>query len=141
MVTVIILVGLTVILSTYLVMVRWQTRWNSDRYASEQALYLAEAGVNRAVWYLIHAAPDGSTDGSWRTAAYPAVSGPGVTDPQEETLADGTYTLWVESSGSQVVITARGEVGLLNRTVQQVVTLTLGTPNIVDPVPATWREL
>lgn len=140
-VTVIMLLGLTVILSAYLAMVRLQTRWHSDRHSQEQSLYLAEAGLNRVVWYLMNNAPDGSTDGSWRTAAYPSSPGPGPNDPRQEAFAGGDFTLWVESSGGQVLITARGDYAGLTRTVQQAVIVTAGSPPAVDPVFGTWREI
>ncbi|PIP21225.1 MAG: hypothetical protein COX40_00550 [Candidatus Omnitrophica bacterium CG23_combo_of_CG06-09_8_20_14_all_40_11] len=34
----------------------------------KQMFNIAEAGINKAVWYLENTAPDSSTDGSWRTA-------------------------------------------------------------------------
>lgn len=142
LITLMLTMGLTVVLSTYLVLVANQARWSVDRSSQVQAFYLAEAGLNRAVWHLIHTAPDGSADGSWRTSAFPAPSGPGGNDPRQETLAEGSFTLWVESAGGgSILITARGEYGGLQETVQQEVTVTPGSPNFVAPVGQTWHQI
>ena len=94
------------------------------RRAGTKAIYLAQAGLHKAMWYLLDTAPDGTKNGSWRTTAYPAPPGPNPTDPKQESLAGGTYTLWVENSGSNILITARGETGNIRRTIQQTAVLT-----------------
>jgi hypothetical protein len=70
-----------------------------------QSLDMAEAGAEKAIYYLRNTAPDGSTDGSWRTA--------GLT----ETLSGaGSYTLSVASgsgdNGGKLVITSTGTATL-----------------------------
>lgn len=71
--------------------------------ASMQAFWLAEAGIDKAIWYVSPGitAPDGSKDGSWYTTAYPAPPGIGSTDPREENLGIGlTYTFWLQDAGN-----------------------------------------
>ncbi|MBZ0166626.1 MAG: hypothetical protein K8I00_07435 [Candidatus Omnitrophica bacterium] len=139
--TLILMLGLTVILLAYLTLVAVETRVAGQQTSHAKAFYLAEAGLNKAVWYLMNTAPDLSMDGSWRTVLYPADPGPNPTDPQQEPLADGTYTMWVESSGWNILITARGTRAGLSRNIQQEVVLLPGFPNIVIPLLNSWREI
>lgn len=94
--------GLMVVLSgittAYMSLVTHHIRNLGGQINNVQAFYLADAGLNKAIWYLLNTAPDSSTNGSWRTTAYPAAFGAGVTDPQQESLGnDGTYVIWVEN--------------------------------------------
>jgi Tfp pilus assembly protein PilX len=104
---------------------------------SAQALYTAEAGLNKAVWYLLNTAPDGTGDGSWRTSPYPAAAGHGANDARREDFADGHFTMWVENGGPGVLITARGEINGVARTVRQAFAAT----SPVTPQPAGWQEI
>lgn len=126
--TFIFMVSLTVITAAYLFLVTYGTRNVGAQANNGKALLLAEAGLNKAVWYLTNTAPDSSTDGSWRTTAYPADPGPDPTDPQQESLGEGTYTMWVETSGSDILVTARGTVNGIERTIQETVTLSSVVP-------------
>ncbi|MEI7999648.1 MAG: hypothetical protein WCH62_09125 [Candidatus Omnitrophota bacterium] len=139
---------------------------NSQRQADNvQALYLAEAGVNKAVFYLLNNSPDNSTNGSWRTVIYPTGSPmPSVqcarfgspTSPCYDSLAGSTYTMWVQDSSPDIKITSCGLYNGVSRTVQVVVTslstqainyITGSTPTTVKPgvlLPvagsSTWNE-
>jgi acetyltransferase-like isoleucine patch superfamily enzyme len=118
-----VMITLISVTGAYLTFVQYATRNIGSQIEDSQALYLAEAGIHKAIWYLKNTAPDGSTDGSWRTTAYPADPGPNPTDPQQESLGQGTYTMWVETVGSDIRIYARGTVQGQSRIVQQDVTL------------------
>jgi len=107
---------------------------------STKAIYLAEAGLNKAIYYVLGTAPDGTTDGSWRTTAYPAAAGPNPTDPRNESFSGGSYTMWVETSGSDILITASGIYNGLTRTVHQKVTLVVGVPLSLTVVAGSWGE-
>ncbi|MFH2137509.1 MAG: hypothetical protein ABII88_03240 [Candidatus Omnitrophota bacterium] len=126
--TFMIMTALIIIVAAYLFLIVGGARLVNAQVNSTQALYLSEAGLNKAIWYLLNTAPDGSTDGSWRTSAYPAVPGTGGNDPQQETLGAGTYTLWVENSGSNILITGRGTINNTERIIQQEISLTPGIP-------------
>lgn len=67
-----------------------------------RALSLAEAGLERALYYLRTTAPDGTTNGSWRTASL------------TETLGDGRYTLTVSNgtgaNSGLIVVTSTGRI-------------------------------
>jgi len=104
---------------------------------SARAFYIAEAGLNKAVWYLMNSAPDGTTGGSWRTSGYPAPAGENANDPQREDFADGTYVMWVENAGTDIMITSRAEINNVTRTIRQLFTA-------VAPVTAaagSWQEI
>jgi hypothetical protein len=126
--TFIFMVSLTVITAAYLFLVTSDARNVNAQVNNEKAIYLADAGLNKAVWYLTHTAPDGSTNGSWRTTAYPASPGPNPTDPKQESSGEGTYTIWVTTSGSNILVTAWGMVNNIDRTIQETITLTGGVP-------------
>jgi hypothetical protein len=117
--TFIVMATLTLSVMGYLSFVRYSTKNAGIQKSDHQAIYLAEAGLHKAIWYLRNTAPDGSTDGSWRTTGYPADPGAGPTDPQEESLADGTYTMWVEASDDNIQITSRGAMNNAERVVRQ----------------------
>ena len=127
-VTFMLMVSLIIIVAAYLFLVTVGIRTANAQVQSVQSLYLSEAGLNKAIWYLLNTAPDGSTDGSWRTASYPTDAGSGGTDSKQESLGSGTYTLWVETLGSNVLVTSKGESNGLERIVQQEVTISTGVP-------------
>ena len=125
--TFIFMVSLIIVVGAYLFMVSYDTRHAGTQAGNVQALYLAESAVNHAVYYLTNTAPDSSADGSWRTTAYPADPGPDPTDPQQVSLGGGTYTMWVETSGSDILVTGRGTVGGIERVIQETITIASGT--------------
>lgn len=120
----IILIALISLVGAYLYTTGVVTKSAGFGEMDDQAFWLAEAGLNKAIWYLMNTAPDSSTDGSWRTTAYPASPGVNPTDPQQESLGDGTYTIWAEDSGSNILITSRGTVNSIQRIIQQEVSST-----------------
>ena len=103
----------------YLSMVKHDTAILSSQSNGVHALYIAEAGLNKAAWYLINTAPDATTDGSWRTSAYPSVSGAGPNDPRQESFEGGSYTMWVEDSGGVILMTSSGIYNGTTRIVHQ----------------------
>jgi hypothetical protein len=105
-----------VLASVFLYTVSVTNRLAGSQESNLKAFYLAEAGFNKAIWYL-------HSDGSWWTVPYPAPAGPGANDPKNESLGDGTYTMWVEHlEDSSVLVIARGEYRGLTRIVRVVVT-------------------
>ena len=132
--TFIFMVSLTIITAAYLFLVTYDTRNVNAQLNNEKAIYLADAGLNKAVWYLTNTAPNGFTDGSWRTTGYPADPGADPADPQQESLGDGTYTMWVETSGSDILVTARGTVNNIERIIRETITLAAGVPEAFDKV-------
>jgi len=130
--TFIFMISLSVVAGAYIFMVTFSARGVSGANNNVKALYLAEAGLNKAVYYLTNTAPDDSTDASWRTTAYPADPGEDPTDPQQEALGDGTYTMWVETSGSDIQVTARGTVAGIERIIRETVTISTAVPEAFD---------
>jgi hypothetical protein len=130
--TLIVMISLITIVTGYLSFVKYSTKSTGNQMSDTQAIYLAEAGIHKAIWYLKHTAPDGSTDGSWRTAGYPADPGAGPTDPRQESFAGGAYTMWVETVGGNIQITGRGAMNNSERTVRQTFTGPAWTQIIYD---------
>ncbi len=122
--TLIVMIVLTSVVGAYLGFVQSSTRSIGAQIADSQAIYLADASLDMAIWYLRNTAPDGSTDCSWRTTAYPASPGAGATDPQQRSLGEGTFTIWVQDSGSDIQVYARGTVGQLSRVITETLSLT-----------------
>ena len=129
--TFMILVAMTISTVAYISLVQYSTRNAGNQVSDSQAFSLAEAGLHKAIWYLINGntAPDGSTDSSWRTTAYPTAPGAGLNDSKQESFANGTYTMWAEASSGNVQITARGTMNGIERIIRQ----TFAT--------ATWTEI
>ncbi|MDP8212750.1 MAG: pilus assembly PilX N-terminal domain-containing protein [Candidatus Zapsychrus exili] len=129
------MIALAGIALAYISLISYDTKNVGGQINNKKAFYLAEAGLNKAVWYLLNTAPDGSTDGSWRTSSYPVASGAGLTDPQEEQLGEGTYTMWVETAVDDILITSRGEVSSAERIIIQRITLSnVGVPEAFEYV-------
>ncbi len=88
-----------------------QQRLAGDRYRAVGALYLAEAGIEKAIWYLEREAPDGSQDGSWRPQ--------GHTEELEGGGRRGQFTVEVHGEAEgRVAITSTGEIGGVRRGVR-----------------------
>ena len=124
LITLMFLTVLALLVTAFLFFVNAAQNITAGQEYNVKAFYLAEAGMNKAMWYLIspHQAPNGLTNGSWRTTAYPAAAGSGATDPRKETFADGSiYTMWVENYAldGSIYITAQSTVNGLIRTVYQ----------------------
>lgn len=136
--TIMFLVVLTIVAMALLNTVLYNTTNANVQYNSTQALYLAEAGINKAIYYLRNTAPDGTSNGSWRTTVHPAAAGNTApasctaSDPCEENLGDGSYTMWVEDSGSNIKITSTGNFNGINRTAQQqIIRTTAGSSGLI----------
>jgi len=122
--TLMVMVVLSSVVGAYLGFVQSSTRSTGAQIEDSQAIYLADAGLSQAIWYLMNTAPDGSGDYSWRTTTYPAVPGPNSTDPRQKSFGNGTFTIWVQDSNSGVQIYARGTVGELTRIITQTMVTT-----------------
>ena len=122
------------------------TRNSGFQAQNEQAFYLAEAGLNKAEWFLLNTAPNGSTNQTWRTNAYSGgtpnstASACSGTTPCAESLAGGSYTMWVETSAPNIMITSCGLYSGISRTVQVKIYFPSNYYNAY-PVAGSWREL
>jgi Tfp pilus assembly protein PilX len=114
----------------------------ANQIDSAKALYIAEAGLNKAIYYLKNTAPDASSNGSWRTSDYEtgtanvppaACSG---SDPCAESLNGGTYTIWVEDSGGRIMITSKG---VFNGVTRKVRTYMDSSGELL--IEGTWTEI
>lgn len=138
--TIMFLVVLTIVAMALLNTVMYNTTNANVQYNSMQALYLAEAGISKAIYYLRNTAPDGTGNGSWRTTVHPAAAGNTApasctaSDPCEENLGDGSYTMWVEDSGADIRVTATGNFNGVNRTASQ----KIGLPT-TDGLVSYWK--
>lgn len=128
-------VGITL---AYLTMIRYDNTLVSNQVNGAHALYTAEAGLNKAAWYLLNTAPDGTSDGSWRTLPYPSAAGIGPNDPREEPFEGGTFTFWVEDSDGTILITSSGTYNGVTRVVHQREDLNIVEPKTLTAVAGSW---
>ncbi|HET8998061.1 MAG TPA: hypothetical protein VFP86_00275 [bacterium] len=61
---------LTILGVGFIARMNLQQRLVGDRLRAMEARYIAEAGVEKVIWYLDGRAPDGSDDASWRPLGY-----------------------------------------------------------------------
>jgi len=127
---------LTVLLTLALTIIetgRWNNKNAIGQIQNAQAFYLAQAGINQALYYLQNTAPDGSVNGTWRTTTSYSVgatgsvyssctAGVGNCVAKKESLGAGTYTMWVQSSGNYITITSQGVINGVSRIQQEQVT-------------------
>ncbi len=137
----IIMITIAVFVSVFLNTVIYSNKVASEQFNSLRSLYLAEAGLNKAMWYLLYEAPDGTVDGSWRTTAYPTDPGPDPDDAQNESFDGGSYIIWVRDSAAGILVTAEGDYNGSSRTIQQEIVFDIGAPKTVTKVADTWREI
>ncbi|MFH1615947.1 MAG: discoidin domain-containing protein [Planctomycetota bacterium] len=82
--TLMVMIGLTSVVGAYLGFVRYSTKSTGAQITDSQAVYLAEAGLQKAIWNLMRTAANGGQGENWTTA--------GTT----ENLGEGGYTMVVE---------------------------------------------
>ena len=122
--TLMVMITLVSVVGAYLGFVQYSTISTGAQISDSQAIYLADAGLDMAIWYLRNTAPDGSGDCSWRTTIYPTDPGPDPNDSQQESFGNGTFTIWVQDSVSDIQVYARGTVGESSRVITQTLALT-----------------
>jgi Tfp pilus assembly protein PilX len=82
--TLIVMITLTSVVGAYLGFVQGSARSTGAQISDRQAIYLAEAGLQKAVWNLMRTVANGGQGENWTTA--------GTT----ESLGDGSYTMEVQ---------------------------------------------
>ncbi|MFH0887519.1 MAG: hypothetical protein V1843_05055 [bacterium] len=113
--TFILLIALSAFVTVFLFMISGNLRQVGSQGNSEKALYIADAGLEKAIWYLKTPISQGGMWESWRTA--------GLT----ESFDVGQYTIAVVSGpGTNVTITVTGEAYGERRTIQA--QMASGTP-------------
>lgn len=106
--TFILLVSASAILLSFLYIITGRTRDIASEQNRAKAFYIAEAGLQKAIWYLSAPTGIGGRGSSWRTG--------GLT----EIFAGGQYSLIVADSPNQsITITSTGEINNTARTVQE----------------------
>ncbi len=112
------------IVNAFLFLVHTNTKASGVKLRDNQALNYAEAGINKAIWNLKTPISGGGMGSAWRTDTYtdPADTG-GVT----ENIQAGNYTMWVQDSVPNILITSRGISGDSRRILQRSVTASVPT--------------
>jgi len=104
----IMIVFLSAIVLSFLFIVSSATRTMTGSLNSSKALYVAEAGINKALWYLSAPAAEGGLGPTWRPIDF------------SESYGDGTYTLSIINNviEDNVSLISTGRVGWSERTVR-----------------------
>jgi cytoskeletal protein CcmA (bactofilin family) len=104
--TFILLTALSFIVGSFIYLTTGGIKNMASLVSREKAFYLAEAGLQKAIWYLNAPPEQGGYGISWRTSG------------SSESLAGGSYTMKVNQLGSDLIITAEGNYRNSKRTLQ-----------------------
>lgn len=108
----ILMTALIVIAGSFIFLISGKMRNITYELSSMRALYVAEAGLQKAMWHLNTPPGDGGQGTSWRTTGL------------EETYGLGKYTFSIsDAGGNRVIIISTGEVLSAKRAVSQKVNL------------------
>ncbi len=88
----ILVVAMVVIVGSITIITTTGIRNISQRVEDEKALYIAEAGMNKAIWYLTNPPEEGGMGIDWRTS--------GVT----EEFGGGSYTISIEDDPNGILV-------------------------------------
>ena len=114
----IILIAMSAIVLSILSLVGIRVRESGVKVSEFDSFYVAEAGLNKAIWYLATPVAQGGKGTSWRDVSY------------YEPYGWGGYYLTVQDTATsgEVQIISTGEVGGIMKTVSQIVD-TSGVPD------------
>lgn len=106
--TFILLTSISAVILSFIYIIIGRTRDIGYEINRSKSFYIAQAGLNKAIWYLITPTGIGGKGNSWRTAG------------STEGYAGGQYTMIVQDGPSQsIVITSTGEINSVSRTLQE----------------------
>ncbi len=108
MITFVLLTALAMIVGSFSFVITIMVKKSGVYTRQAKALYYAEAGLAKAIWYLKTPTYLGGKSSTWRTTGY------------TENIGEGSYRLTVENSTTpiEIKITSRGTYGTTNRTLQ-----------------------
>ena len=127
--TLMVMITLTSVVGAYLGFVQYSTRSTGAQISDSQAIYLAEAGLQKAVWNILTPVPKGG----W------GKFGAGQSRSEEASFGAGTYSVTASRTGNTYTINSTGMVKGLSRSMQQQFS-TGGGPGLT-PVVDTWHEI
>jgi len=108
--TFIMAVALSVAIFSFIAFIGVRLKESGARVSEIDALYVADAGLNKAMWYLGTPTGQGGKGSAWRTAG------------SWEAFGWGKYYITVRDSvANEVLIVSTGEVGGITKTVSQLV--------------------
>jgi cytoskeletal protein CcmA (bactofilin family) len=108
LVTFILLVGISAVLLSFIYLVTARISDTASYKNRTRAFYIAEAGLSKALWYLMTPVGDGGYGSTWRTG--------GVT----ESFGGGQYTISVaDKDASTLTIVSAGEINGTTKTLTQ----------------------
>jgi len=127
--TLMVMIVLTSVVGAYLGFVQASTKSTGAQIADSQAIYLAEAGLQKAVWNIVTPVPQGG----W------GKFGAGQSRSEEASFGAGTYSVTASRTGNTYTINSTGTVESLSRSLQQ--QFSIGGGPGLTPVVDTWHEI
>lgn len=127
--TLIVMITLISVVGGYLGFVQYSTRSTGAQIVDSQAIYLADAGLHKAIWNILTPVPQGG----W------GKFGAGGSRQEDASLGAGTYSVTASRTGNIYTIDSIGTVEAISRRVQQKFT-TGGGPGLT-PVTDSWQEI
>ncbi|MFC1559545.1 hypothetical protein ACFL4F_00390 [Candidatus Margulisiibacteriota bacterium] len=108
----ILLVGLAVMVFSITTTITARVTESGYKKSRSQVFYIAEAGLNKAIWYLRTSVSDGGKGPLWRT--------PGTT----EAFGKGSYTITVSDTATpgEILVAVTGEAGGQTKGISQIMT-------------------
>ncbi len=120
LVTFILLVALSLTVFSYLYFIGYRLKESGIRNSEIEAFYAAEAGLNKAVWYLATPIAQGGKGSSWRVTS------------SQEAFGRGRYYMTVKDAATgEVLVISTGEVVGIRKTVSQSL-ISSGTPGAFE---------
>lgn len=108
MLTFIIMLAVSAIFFSFIYVVTGRSRNLATQKQSVRAFYIAEAGINKAIWYLTTPVASGGKGETWRISA------------TSESFAGGAYTFSVSDGPSgSILVVSTGESSGRTRTIEQ----------------------
>jgi len=108
MLTFIIMLAISSIFFSFIYVVTGRSRNLAAQKQSVRAFYIAEAGINKAIWYLTTPVASGGRGDAWRTSA------------TSESFAGGAYTFSISDGPSgSILVVSTGESSERTRTIEQ----------------------
>ena len=119
--TFILLVGISAILLSYIYLITGRVVGTASTSEKSKALYIAEAGINKATWQLMTPTGSGGQGNNWRVSA------------SSESFGDGRYTFSIfDAPQSRVTIISTGEYSGTYKTLQQSMSAGTGTTGVFN---------
>lgn len=105
----VVLIAMAALLYSFIMLQATRLTESGSKTSESKAFYVAEAGLNKAIWYLQTPSSEGGQGTSWRTSGF------------SQSFGDGIYTFSIADTATQgeILIVSTGEVYGLKKAISQ----------------------